>query len=143
VHDITSEIIGWDQVRKAYLAGADTPRPAGYREKAMTVKETRHFTWIEDPQSQTWQTTVERDGFTVKVVMQVDELNDPGNNDVFALMATASRADIELGFTSLGIGQLSGNQGPGPDEYADELIDKELIPEAIDRAQKALARLTP
>jgi len=107
----------------------------------MTV-ETRHFTWIEDPQFQTWQTTVERDGFTVKVVMQVDELDDPGTSDVFALLATASRADVELGHASLGIGQLSGDQGPGPDEYADELTDTELIPEAIDRAQKALARLT-
>ncbi len=107
----------------------------------MAVKETSHFTWTEDPQAQTWHTTVERDGFTVKVVMQLDELHDPGTNDTFGLLATASRADAELAHTSLGIGQLSGDEGYGPDEYADELTDTDLIPEAIDRARQALARL--
>lgn len=102
----------------------------------------RHFTWTEDPQAQTWQTTVEQDGFTVTVVMQADELNDPGTSDVFALLATASCADVKLGHTSLGIGQLSGDEGPRPDEYVDDLTHTELIPEAIDRARKALARLT-
>lgn len=106
----------------------------------MTVKETSHFTWTEDPQAQTWQTTVERDGFTVQVVMQVDELDADGASDVFGLLATASRADVELGHTSRGLGQLRGEEGPGPDEYADHLTHTELIPEAIDRAQKALTR---